>query len=165
MHKRIRTPEFKAYSTALFSFNSLQHKDEGSAAGEADGWYQRQHWKDKVSNPGDIKREKKEAQCYENLIESLLIMQEELCDFSYRFPGYVQRVHCLLFSVMRYMETGIRIYHNLVKQQLLYCDATGNIVTVLGAKQFSSQPSPLYYSLVLQHSNVGHGPIAVAIYL
>lgn len=66
---------------------------------------------------------------------------------------------------MRYTETGIRIYHNLVKQQPLYCDATGNIVTVLGAKQFSSQPSPLYYSFVLRHSNAGHGPIAVAIYL
>ena len=44
--------------------------------------------------------------------------------------GYIQRVHAFPFGVHCYSETGIRLFHYLSKEQTLYCDATGTIVSM-----------------------------------
>ena len=101
-------------------------------------------------------------QRHKQLVESLLLLRDEFCSktASYRFPGYIRRIHCAPFTVMCFTEVGVRIYHHRIKKSILYCDATGTIVTLRGAKEL--QPATLlYYSLVIQHPN-GGSPVAVA---
>ena len=106
---------------------------------------------------------KKKEQRHENLILSLMSLQEEFyaATIPSKDPGYIRKIQCSPFSVMLYTEAGVRIYHHMVKHHTLYCDATGTIVTLKEGKRLPSQPALLYYSLVFQHPN-GGSPVAVA---
>ena len=106
---------------------------------------------------------RKTDQRHENLVESLLMLRDEFVTTtaSNRFPGYIRRIYCSPFTVMCFTETGVRIYHYMIKKSTLYCDATGSIVSLRGVKTLQPAGTILYYSLVVQHPN-GDSPVAVA---
>ena len=107
---------------------------------------------------------KKKEQRSEDLVTALILLKDEFikATSSYRYPGYIQRIHVWPFAVMCFTEVGVRLYHHMVKDHTLFCDATGTIVTLKGDKNLQSVESPiLYYSLVIQNSK-GNSPVAVA---
>ena len=106
---------------------------------------------------------RKMEQRHENLIESLLMLRDEFSTrtASNRFPGYIRRIHCSPFTVMCFTEIGVRIYHHMIKKSTLYCNATGNLVTLRGVQTLQPAGVILYYSLVVQHPK-GDSPVAVA---
>ena len=88
--------------------------------------------------------------------KSLMILKDEILNDSGGRMGYIQPVHAFPFSVHCYSETGVRLFHYLAKEQTLYCDATGTIVSM------QNQSRALYYAIVLQHPHEGQSPVAVA---
>ena len=64
------------------------------------------------------------------------------------------------FSVSIFTEEGVRIYHNFAKEQVLYLDATGTVISLKGTDYESS--TSLYYALVVGHPKKIHPPVAVA---
>lgn len=106
---------------------------------------------------------RKMEQRHTNLIESLLMLRDEFSTrtASNRFPDYIRRTHYTPFTVMCFTEIGVRIYHHMIKKSTLYCNATGNLVTLRGVQTLQPAGVILYYSLVVQHPK-GDSTVAVA---
>ena len=67
--------------------------------------------------------------------------------------GYIQVIQAIPFGVICFTEAGIRLYHSVVKEKPLHCDATGTIVSLPQkiSNSFSQDKQLLYYALVVSH--------------
>ena len=124
-------------------------------------WKQRWSWEDFICLSKDLSSEGlKSQQADPDVVTSLLKLRDEMLEKKLDRIGYIQKVHAFPFSVHCYAEMGIRIYHYIGKQQAIFCDATGTIVSL--RKQSHNTSGLLYYSIVLQHPCVKESPVAVA---
>ena len=72
--------------------------------------------------------------------------------------GYIQVAQAIPFGIISFTEAGIRLYHSVVKEKPLHCDATG---TIDNSDSFSQDKQLLYYALVVPHP-VSKASVAVA---
>ena len=137
--------------STLQSLHYLGLTEEQLISGNRDGVGLTLSCYKKISSEGRRKKLRDEDVC-----KSLMILKDEILNDSGGRMGYIQRVHAFPFSVHCYTETGVRLFHYLAKEQTLYCDATGTIVSM------QNQSRALYYAIVLQHPHEGQSPVAVA---
>ena len=98
-----------------------------------------------------------------DLVMSLKIIDKEIiesCGCKRNICGYIQWIVAKRFSASFFTEEGVRIYHNFVKEQVLYLDATGTIISLKGTDYESN--TSLYYTLVIGYPKKGQPPVAVA---
>ena len=81
--------------------------------------------------------------------------------------GYIQHISIVPFSVIAFTEAGVRLYHmhDLCKEGVLHCDATGTIVANIRSPMAlagEEEKRLLYYCLVVPHPRKGQPPLAVA---
>ena len=95
-----------------------------------------------------------------DLVTSLKVIEKEITESfgAKKNCGYIQRIVAKPFSVSIFTEEGVRIYHNYAKEQVLYLDATGTVISFKGTDYESS--TSLYYALVVGHPKKGHPPVA-----
>ena len=69
-----------------------------------------------------ITREAKKEQRSEDLVIALILLKEEFikATSSYRYPGYIQRIHAWPFAVMCFTEVGVHLYHHMIKDHTLF---------------------------------------------
>ena len=90
---------------------------------------------------------------------SLKVMDKEITEsFGCKgnICGYIQRIVAKPFSVFFFTEEGVRIYHNFAKNQVVYLDATGTVIS-LKCTDYESNTS-LHYALVVGHPKKGQPP-------
>ncbi len=138
-------------TTLPSTLQSLGLTEEQLISGNRDGVGLTLSCYKKISSEG-----KKNKLRDEDVCKSVMILKDEILNDGGGRMGYIQRVHAFPFSVHCYSETGVRLFHYLAKEQPLYCDATGTIVSM------QNQSRALYYAVVLQHPNGGQSPVAVA---
>ena len=98
-----------------------------------------------------------------DLVMSLKVIDKEITESfgcKRNICGYIQRIVAKPFSVSFFTEEGVRIYHNFAKDQVLYLDATGTVISLKGTDYESN--TSLYYALVVGHPKKGQPPVAVA---
>ena len=137
--------------TTILSKQYLSLSQEKLLSGNRDGVGKTLSVFQRISSEGV-----KSQQADPDVVTSLLKLRDEILKKKLDRIGYVQRVHAFPFSVHCYTEMGIRIFHYIGKQQAIFCDATGTIVSL--RKQSHNTSGLLYYSIVLQHPCVKESP-------
>ena len=65
-----------------------------------------------------ITSEAKKEQRSGDVVTALILLKEEFikATSSYRYPGYIKRIHVWSFAVMCFTEVGVHLYHRIKRR-------------------------------------------------